>query len=177
MRKSFVLAILAVATMLASCDSIKQIVSIQNPEPTKTQNTRVVTINRPTTATTTLLKSTGTNGVVSFTFFDIDSKKLTREETRQLDELAKEIKAMGKCQVSVIGHSDNIGSSDVNDAVSVKRARLVGDYLKKKGVTNITTSGESYYHPVAGNDTATGRAKNRRVEIFVSTIGKYNPYK
>ena len=84
---------------------------------------------------------------------------------------------MGDCQVSVIGHTDNIGSSEVNEAVSVARARLVGDYLKKEGVTNITTSGESYNHPVAGNDTAAGRAKNRRVEIYVSTIGKYNPYK
>lgn len=71
----------------------------------------------------------------------------------------------------------NTGTSEVNEAVSVKRARLVSDYLKKKGVGNITTSGESYNHPIAGNETAAGRAKNRRVEIFVSTIGKYNPYK
>lgn len=169
MRKSFVFAILVVAALLASCGSSKE-ASTKNPEPTKTE----VTTHKPKTD---LLRDTNTNGVWSFTLADIDSKTLTKVETKQLDALAKEIKAMGDCQVSVIGHTDNIGSSEVNEAVSVARACLVGDYLKKKGVTNITTSGESYNHPVAGNDTASGRAKNRRVEIFVSTIGKYNPYK
>ena len=107
----------------------------------------------------------------------MDSKELSRDETKQLDALAKEIKGIGTCQVTVIGHADNTGTSEVNEAVSVNRARLVADYLRKKGVTNITTSGESYNHPVAGNDTASGRAKNRRVEVYVSTAGKYNPYK
>ena len=108
---------------------------------------------------------------------DVDSKSLSRDETKQLDALAREIKALGSCQVTVIGHADNIGTSEVNEAVSKNRAQLVANYLKGKGVTNITTSGESYNHPVASNDTAAGRAKNRRVEIYVSTIGKYNPYK
>lgn len=173
MRKSLVFAILAVVASLTSCSSVK-VVSTKNPEPTKTQNAKVITIHQPKS---TLLKNTGTKEVTSFTLSDVDSKTLTSEETKQLDALAKEIKAMGECQVSVVGHSDNIGTSEANEAVSLKRARLVGDYLKRKGVTNITTSGESYNHPVAGNDTAAGRAKNRRVEIFVSTIGKYNPYK
>lgn len=128
-------------------------------------------------STSSMLKNTNTKGVKTYTLSNVDSKTLSKDDTKQLDALAREIKAMGSCQVSVIGHADNTGTSEVNEAVAVNRARMVADYLKKKGVNNITTSGESYNHPVAGNDTASGRAKNRRVEIYVSTVGKYNPYK
>lgn len=124
-----------------------------------------------------MLKNTNKSGVKSFTLSNLDSKSLSKDDTKQLNAVAREIKAMGKCQVTVIGHADNTGTSEVNESVSAKRAKLVADYLKQKGVSNITTSWESYNHPVAGNDTASGRAKNRRVEIFVSTVGKYNPYK
>lgn len=128
-------------------------------------------------STSSMLKNTNTKGVKTYTLSNVDSKTLSKEDTKQLDALAREIKAMDSYQVSVIGHADNTGTSEVNEAVAVNRARMVADYLKKKGVNNITTSGESYNHPVAGNDTASGRAKNRRVEIYVSTVGRYNPYK
>lgn len=124
-----------------------------------------------------LLKSASTKGVKMYTLSNMDSKTLSKDDTKQLNALAREIKDMESYQVTVIGHADNTGTSEVNEAVSVNRARLVADYLKKKGVKNITSSGESYNHPVAGNDTPAGRAKNRRVEIYVSTVGKYNPYK
>ena len=128
-------------------------------------------------STVSVLKNTNTKGVKTYTLSNVDSKTLSKEDTKQLDALACEIKEMDSYYVTVIGHADNTGTSDVNEAVSVNRARLVADHLKKKGVKNITASGESYNHPVAGNDTASGRAKNRRVEIYVSTNGKYNPYK
>ena len=124
-----------------------------------------------------VLKSTNTKGVKTYTISNMDSKTLSRDDTKQLDAVAREIKEMNSYYVTVIGHADNTGTSEVNEAVSVNRARMVTDYLKKKGVKNITSIGESYNHPVAGNDTASGRAKNRRVEIYVSTNGKYNPYK
>jgi len=164
--------ILIIVALLQGCTPMKETTTKTN-NPTK--KTIKISSNRDTN--TAMLKSTGTNGVTSYTISDIDSKTLSRDDTRKLDALAKEIKAKGNCQVTVIGHADNTGTSEVNESVSVKRARLVADYLRKKGVSNITSSGESYNHPVAGNDTAAGRAKNRRVEIYVSTIGKYNPYK
>ena len=174
---AIIIGLLIQMTLLQGCDLFKK-------TEKKTTNTNSPTTSKTVTIKRTkpsskpaLLKSSGTNGVQSFTLSDVDIKSLSRDETKQLDALASEIKAMGSCQVTVIGHADNTGTSEVNEAVSVNRARLVADYLKKKGVTNITTSGESYNHPVAGNDTAEGRAKNRRVEIYVSTVGKYNPYK
>ena len=124
-----------------------------------------------------LLTSSGTNGVKVCVLSDMDANKLSFDEVRKLDALSMEIKSNGPSHVTVIGHADNTGTSEVNEAVSAKRARMVADHLKNRGVKNITTSWESYKHPVAGNDSASGRAKNRRVEIYVSTIGKYNPYK
>ena len=174
-----IIVILILVALLQGCDTYKKnINSTTSSQPAKTTK---VTVKKPTNSTssasTTLLKNIGTSGVKSFTLSDVDSKTLSPEETKELDNLAHEIKVMGKCHVTVIGHADNTGTSEVNEAVSVKRARLVADYLQKKGVTNITTSGESYNHPVATNETAAGRAQNRRVEIYVSTAGKYNPYK
>lgn len=166
-----ILVIILLLALLQSCSSTKG----TSGTTTKPKSNTSVSVFGATK--TNLLKSTNTAGVKSYTLSDVDSKTLSHEETRELDNLAREIKDMGKCQVTVIGHADNTGMADVNQAVSVNRARMVADYLRKKGVTNITSSGESYNHPVASNDTAAGRAKNRRVEIYVSTVGKYNPYK
>ena len=174
MRKYSVFLVVLVMALLTGCGSDKGLSNKSTASVNTISKPNVKTVPAPKPM---LLNYTDTNGVMSYTLSDVDGKSLTTEETRQLDALANEIKAKGNCQVTVIGHADNIGTSEVNQAVSVKRARLVGDYLKNRGVSNITTSGESYNHPVAGNETAAGRAKNRRVEIFVSTIGKYNPYK
>jgi flagellar motor protein MotB len=154
------LTILMLVALLQGCGLIKN---------TESPNRSVSTVS--------VLKNTNTKGVKTYTLSNVDSKTLSKEDTKQLDALAREIKAMDSYQVSVIGHADNTGTSEVNEAVAVNRARMVADYLKKKGVKNITSSGESYNHPVAGNDTASGRAKNRRVEIYVSTVGRYNPYR
>lgn len=154
------LTILMLVALLQGCGMMKS---------TESPNRSVTTVS--------VLKNTNTKGVKTYTLSNVDSKTLSKEDTKQLDALAKEIKGIGSCQVTVIGHADNTGTSEVNEAVTVNRARMVADYLKKKGVNNITTSGESYNHPVAGNDTASGRAKNRRVEIYVSTVGRYNPYR
>lgn len=154
------LTILLLVALLQGCGMMKS---------TESPNRSVSTVS--------VLKNTNTKGVKTYTLSNVDSKTLSKEDTKQLDALAKEIKGIGSCQVTVIGHADNTGTSEVNEAVAVNRARMVADYLKKKGVNNITTSGESYNHPVAGNDTASGRAKNRRVEIYVSTVGRYNPYR
>lgn len=170
-----VVVIVLLLALLQGCKSSSK--TTNPPSGTKSPKTTKVVTNKKASSSSTLLKSSGKNGVMSFTLFDMDSKALSRDEIRQLNDLAREIQGMGNCQVTVIGHADNTGTSEVNEAVSKERARLVANYLKQKGVSNITWSGESYNHPVAGNETAAGRAKNRRVEVYVSTVGKYDPYK
>lgn len=120
-----------------------------------------------------------TGGVSTFTLSDVPAKELTRDQQKELNGIVRQIKAEKDCHVTVIGHSDNTGTSEVNQSVSQARARMVADYLKGKGIAQerISVIGESYNHPVAGNDTAAGRARNRRVEIYISPSGEYNPYK
>ena len=72
--------------------------------------------------------------------------------------------------VHVIGHTDSTGSDAINDPLSVARARTVRDYLVARGVppARVAIDGRGAREPVADNGSDAGRAKNRRVEIFLS---------
>jgi len=72
--------------------------------------------------------------------------------------------------VSIIGHTDSTGSDAINNPLSVNRAASVRDYLTARGVpvAAIAIDGRGSREPVASNDTADGRARNRRVEIFMA---------
>ncbi|WP_455285540.1 OmpA family protein [Cupriavidus necator] len=75
--------------------------------------------------------------------------------------------------VSVEGHTDNVGAQEYNQSLSDRRAAVVRDALVAQGVdrSRVSTSGFSYDRPVASNETAEGRAKNRRTEIFIMDEG------
>jgi outer membrane protein OmpA-like peptidoglycan-associated protein len=69
------------------------------------------------------------------------------------------------------GHTDSVGSDAVNDSLSQARAEAVRDYIVSAGVGGervVGTKGFGKNEPVATNDTAEGRAKNRRVEIVIN---------
>lgn len=71
--------------------------------------------------------------------------------------------------VRVIGHTDSTGSDAINNPLSQRRADSVRNYLTDRGVpgARIETAGRGSHEPVASNETVDGRAKNRRVEIFL----------
>jgi outer membrane protein OmpA-like peptidoglycan-associated protein len=73
-------------------------------------------------------------------------------------------------RIAVIGHTDSTGSDATNNALSVERAQSVRDYLAGRGVspTRIRTEGHGEREPIADNGTDAGRARNRRVEIYLS---------
>jgi hypothetical protein len=77
--------------------------------------------------------------------------------------------------VKVEGHTDNIGSQDYNQKLSDQRAETVRGFMVSQGVAPdiITAQGFGMGQPVAPNDSAAGRSKNRRVELVVngSAIG------
>ncbi|MFP5394030.1 MAG: OmpA family protein, partial [Gammaproteobacteria bacterium] len=72
--------------------------------------------------------------------------------------------------VTIIGHTDNTGSDAVNQPLSVERAARTRDYLAQRGVSpnRITIAGRGEHEPIASNEDAAGRARNRRVEIYVA---------
>lgn len=71
--------------------------------------------------------------------------------------------------VRIVGHTDSTGSDAINDPLSEQRARSVERYLVDRGVpaARIETAGRGSHQPIADNSTHEGRARNRRVEIFL----------
>lgn len=86
-----------------------------------------------------------------------------------LDEMAAAMAQIGGRKVEVIGHTDNTGSREANLALSLARAAAVRSYLAAKGIAaaNISVAGAGPDQPVAGNASAEGRARNRRIEFRV----------
>ncbi|MDP1521550.1 MAG: OmpA family protein [Methylotenera sp.] len=72
--------------------------------------------------------------------------------------------------VTIIGHTDSTGTDAINNPLSLNRAASVRDYLTTRGVAlnRFTIDGRGSREPIAVNDTAANKAKNRRVEIFVA---------
>ena len=75
-----------------------------------------------------------------------------------------------KVRVTVVGHTDSTGSDAINQALSVERAQSVRNYLSVRGVDaqRIDVHGRGSHEPIASNTSDSGRAQNRRVEIFLA---------
>ena len=102
--------------------------------------------------------------------FDFNKSSLKPVAKQELDQFALKMADMPDTDITVLGHTDNVGSAEANQKVSDQRALAVSNYLQKKGIAKerIIAEGHSYNDPVADNATAEGRAQNRRVEIFIS---------
>jgi outer membrane protein OmpA-like peptidoglycan-associated protein len=87
-----------------------------------------------------------------------------------LDQFAQGLNGQPNTEVRIVGHTDSTGSDAVNQPLSVNRAQSARDYLVAKGVDarRIATQGLGAKQPLADNGTETGRAKNRRIEIFLA---------
>lgn len=87
-----------------------------------------------------------------------------------LDRFAASLVENPTTTVTIVGHTDNTGSDAINNPLSIDRAARTRDYLSTRGVaaSRFTVDGRGSHEPVASNDTAEGRAKNRRVEIYVA---------
>lgn len=87
-----------------------------------------------------------------------------------LDQFASGLANQPNTELRIIGHTDNVGPDSVNDPLSRERAQAARDYLASRGVNpnRIITEGRGEYEPVASNATADGRARNRRVEIYLA---------
>jgi outer membrane protein OmpA-like peptidoglycan-associated protein len=88
----------------------------------------------------------------------------------KLNQVAKALTDQGFKAIEVQGYTDSVGSASDNEALSMRRAQSVRDYLVTRGVPSekATASGKGANNPVADNKTADGRAENRRVEIVVT---------
>ncbi|MFN3545151.1 MAG: OmpA family protein [Thiobacillus sp.] len=87
-----------------------------------------------------------------------------------LDRFAVTLNENPVTTVTIIGHTDSTGTDAINNPLSVNRAAATRDYLVARGVAanRIAIDGRGSREPIAENSTPEGRAKNRRVEIFVA---------
>jgi len=101
--------------------------------------------------------------------FDFDKSDLKAGDKKELDDTAAKMKNLKVDSISVIGHTDNVGTDAYNQKLSERRADAVKNYLVGKGVSagTIQTQGKGESQPVADNKTADGRAKNRRVDVEI----------
>lgn len=90
-----------------------------------------------------------------------------------LERFAQTLNENPAATVTIIGHTDSVGDDSVNQPLSVDRAANTRNYLAQRGVASnrIAIEGRGEREPIASNDDASGRARNRRVEIYVAERG------
>jgi OOP family OmpA-OmpF porin len=108
--------------------------------------------------------------VVRAVDFEYNSTRLTVPAQQTLNDVAAALAAQPALNVEIQGHTDSIGSAAYNLNLSQKRADSVRSYLIDKGVSAsaLTAKGYGKTQPIASNDTAEGRAQNRRVAFAVT---------
>lgn len=87
-----------------------------------------------------------------------------------LNQFAQGLGQQPQMEVSIVGHTDSTGSDAINDPLSVNRAQSARDYLVSRGVSSsrIRIDGRGAREPIADNATEAGRARNRRIDIFLA---------
>ncbi|MDR3236827.1 MAG: OmpA family protein [Prevotellaceae bacterium] len=112
------------------------------------------------------IKVTFADGIL----FDTGKSALHATSKTALSDFATTLLNTPETDVTIYGHTDNTGSATTNEKLSKERAAAVSTFLTSKGVSTLrlTTDGKSFTEPVADNATKEGRAKNRRVEIFIT---------
>ena len=89
-----------------------------------------------------------------------------------MDKLADVVVRYGKTTLTVVGHTDNVGSNDYNQKLSERRSRSVAQYLESRRVNGmrLALAGKGETQPIASNASDGGRQANRRVEIYVEPV-------
>ncbi len=110
------------------------------------------------------------DGENSGVYFDTNKYDLNEGSRVTLDRLASVLVEFADTNVLVVGHTDNVGADEYNMTLSKNRAQSVTNYftgVKYLSAGRFTTNWFGEGSPIATNDTAEGRAQNRRVNIVI----------
>lgn len=111
-------------------------------------------------------------GLSDTILFDKNDYTLRAESQQQIQSMAARLASVGLNHARMDGHTDNYGEDSYNEALSLKRANVVADAWSEGAQiprTNLTTQGLGKKYPIASNQSAKGRAENRRVAVVIST--------
>lgn len=106
------------------------------------------------------------------TLFATGKSELKSGATVNLDRLTTFMNEYPQRTASIEGYTDSMGSDEMNQSLSQRRAEAVKGYLVGQGVssTRLSASGRGENSPVADNESAAGRQQNRRVEVVISPV-------
>lgn len=112
----------------------------------------------------------GASIVLKNIFFETGKFDLQNESKSELDKLVELLNDNPNLKIQIDGHTDNVGQQKDNLELSNNRAKSVVGYLLSKGINQqrLSYKGFGATKPVADNNTETGRAKNRRTELYVT---------
>ena len=101
--------------------------------------------------------------------YDFDSDEVKPTARSNLQSLAQSLDKFSGSDLLILGHTDSVGTDEYNKQLSVRRADAAAEYLMGQGVdrSRIATGGLGEEEPVAPNETAEGRGRNRRVEVAI----------
>jgi outer membrane protein OmpA-like peptidoglycan-associated protein len=107
--------------------------------------------------------------------YDFDSDVVKPDARTNLSELASSLDKYPDSDLIIIGHTDQVGSSEYNQRLSERRASAAARYLVSQGVSGsrVATRGLGETEPVESNETEAGRAANRRVEVAIFASKEY----
>lgn len=111
----------------------------------------------------------GNSSVLRNIFFETGKYELLTQSKAELGKLIDFLKNNPSVKIEIGGHTDNVGTVEYNQVLSENRAKSVYNYLVKNAIekSRLTYRGYGLSEPVASNETATGRAKNRRTEFKI----------
>ncbi len=101
--------------------------------------------------------------------FAVNSANLTQSIYATLNSVVKVLNEFSETTLQLAGHTDSTGAADYNQQLSVRRANSVADYLRQRsvGAERLRVVGYGETRPIASNQSAAGRAQNRRVELLI----------
>lgn len=104
--------------------------------------------------------------------FDTGQYTLKPELLPVLDSVARALQQHPQVRAKAVGHTDSTGSAQTNQTLSMNRATAVTNYLRQQGVSAavLSAEGRGPSEPIADNNTAEGRAMNRRVELYLYAV-------
>ncbi len=104
-----------------------------------------------------------------FLYFESGGTQLTAASLALIPQILKEPEERATADMSIIGHSDTVGNADLNDALSLKRAQVVADLLKSRGlkVDALTVESHGKRNLLVPTPDQTPEPRNRRVEVSI----------
>ena len=125
-------------------------------------------VEQEITANAILEELNKTGKIILYINFDSGKSTIKKESMPVVDQIIEMMKQATDIQISVEGHTDNVGNNESNQKLSEARAKSVVDDIVKGGIDDLRLKSAGYGEekPIADNKTEEGKAKNRRVELI-----------